>query len=146
MTRFDSSRDGRDKGALPAAVILTQLKWALQALAASPDNQASLFPEFVSVPDELALDFDHWRDVAVSNSQDLSPRQLHSLAVIDAHLKKMSRNGSDFDATYWTLDGLRTHLRWSYARELAKNALAEFGWAVELPPRDPGARGGTYVQ
>src|SRR6516225_2761064 len=41
-----------------------QLQWAVQALAQPAEVQPTLFPSFVVVADELALEFDHWRDVA----------------------------------------------------------------------------------
>ena len=40
---------------------MKRFEWSVRDLAQPSDIQSSLFPGFVCVPDELALEFDEWR-------------------------------------------------------------------------------------
>jgi hypothetical protein len=121
-----------------------QLKWALQALAIPAPDQRRLFPDFVVVADELALDFDHWQLVVLDNYDgELSTEQTSSLAEIDRTLGQMSGSGAD---ELWTELALSSSQHWADLRRLAGAALKVFGWPVESPPRDPHERGVTFVR
>src|SRR5690349_11816931 len=114
---------------------LTQLKWALQALAIPAPDQRRLFPELVSVPDELALDFDNWQSVVLGNyAGELSTEQASSLAEIGRTLARMSRIGADFKRELWTDVALGSSQQWADLRRLAVAALEAFGWPAESPP------------
>jgi hypothetical protein len=113
-------------------------------LAADSTAQLSLYPDYVDVAEELALDFDDWFRV-VSQDQ-LSEEQVRALDAIDDHLTAMSRGGADFAEEVWCEEALRDHARWSELRVLAIAALVAFGWPIEVPPRDPRDRGVTYVR
>lgn len=113
--------------------ILDQFKGSLQALAVPASDQLSLFPDFVCKADELALDFDHWYNVAESHIK-FTPEQTQVLAELDERLSEMSRNGSLFSEELWTEKGLETSEHWGRVRTLAQTALSEFGWTIEHPP------------
>lgn len=114
--------------------ILSSFKNAVQILAAPVDAQLQYFPDFVCVTDELALDFDHWQVVFISNFGDEATReQLAALAAIDERLDSLSRGGSEFDENFWTDEALRSSARWEELRHLAARALTTFGFPVDVP-------------
>ncbi len=65
------------------AGMMRRLKHSLQALAMPAEVQLSLYPDFVCKADELALDFDQWKDCVNSNGvgvlTDLQRRALTAL-------------------------------------------------------------------
>jgi hypothetical protein len=109
---------------------LEQLKWAVQALAQSPDDQLSLFPSFVCVADELALDFSQCFEVVLSAGL-LTPKQSEFLARLDTALEASS--GPDH-LEIWTNTALQDHEVWVHFRQLAVDALAACDWPNEAPP------------
>jgi hypothetical protein len=109
---------------------LDQLRWSLQALALPYAAQRKLFPSFACIADELALDFDHWRETAM-HQHDFIPDQLAALASLDALLTEMT---AENDPGLWTDDALARLPRWDKVRELARNALEAFDWMLETPP------------
>lgn len=113
-----------------------QLKWSLQALAASPSDQLALFPTVVVKADELAWDFDHWASVIRTGyEQDLSGSRAESLRAIDEKLSTMSRDGVAYDAELWSEAALSSSPHWEDVRRLATSALEAFGWALDGPPQ-----------
>jgi hypothetical protein len=106
------------------------LKWSLQALAAPVSEQLALFPDAVTKPDELALDFDTCA-AAVRAREDggLTDVQFAALAVIDDQLATMSRLGTELDADIWSEAALRHDPNWEQLRQFAADALEAFGWA-----------------
>lgn len=120
------------------ATALDQLRWALQALAAPADQQVQLFPSFVCIPDELVLDFDQWFRATTRNAE-FSSEQQTALAQLDESIAAWS---GPAHADVWLEAALATHPAWFDFRSLARDALASFGWLVELPPPD---RGAIYV-
>jgi hypothetical protein len=114
--------------------MLSTFKQALQILAAPPDEQIRHFPDFVCVTDELALDFDHWRVVFISNfGAEATSDQLASLAAIDEEFDFLSRGGSEFAEDFWTDEALRASARWEEIRQLAVQALTTFGFPLNIP-------------
>jgi hypothetical protein len=94
---------------------LDQLKWSLQALALPQDEQRGLFPSFVLVGDELALDFDLWRETALKEHA-FTTEQLLALASVDAVLSTMTQENN---MEFWDEPGV-DHPRWQEVRESAK--------------------------
>jgi len=47
--------------------IFERLKHSVQLLACPPEIQLKMLPRFVGKADELALDFDLWREVVLNN-------------------------------------------------------------------------------
>ncbi len=107
-------------------------QWAVQALAQPADIQPTLFPSFVVVADELALEFDNWRQAFDSNSgKSWSQAQREAVSAIDQLLCEMS--GPD-KPELWLDEGCLNHARWSEVRQLAMKVLSAFGWSPDLPP------------
>jgi hypothetical protein len=114
--------------------VIQQLQWALQALARPADEQISLFPDGVIVPDELASDFGNWSNAA-RPKLTLSHAQDQRLIDLDTALVEMS------PADCWTSHALLIDQKWMHVRRLAKAALAAFGWPEGRPPSERS----TYV-
>jgi hypothetical protein len=111
--------------------ILERLKHSVQLLACPADVQLRMMPDFVCKADELALDFDHWNDVVLSNlSSELRPAQKASLAAISNSVSEMTQAGP----TLWTEDSVRQSDQWAEVRVLAAKALESFNWPSEIPP------------
>lgn len=108
---------------------LERLKQSLQALAAPPDTQLGIYPDFVCKADELALDFDDW---FAMSERFLSAKQIGALEPIMSLLDGMSGPGGP-----WSEEDLRTDARWEQIRGLAKRALRVFKWPIEQPPTSP---------
>ena len=109
---------------------------ALQLLAAPADTQLAHFPEFACVTDELALDFDHWREVYLGAfAEDLSPYQIECFDQIAARFQALSEGGPAFQEDFWTDEALRSSPEWERIRRIARRLLAALDWAIE-PPRD----------
>ncbi len=109
-----------------------RLKHSLQALAMSAEVQISLFPDYVGEADELSLDFANFRETVVTNDAfALTATQRACLDDIDIRLAGMS---DVQHAAVWTRDALASRAEWQEIRQLATDALAAFGWAIERPP------------
>jgi hypothetical protein len=112
-----------------------QLRWSLQALAAS--SQPSLFPEWAVTPDHLAVDFDQCASVVLEHDRDeLADGQRRRLEAISEQLERMSRDGVEFDADLWSIAALESSDQWGVVRRLALETLDAFGWPADLPPAD----------
>lgn len=119
--------------------IFKQLKWSLQAMACSGEDQIQLFPDFVVVSDEIINDFDHWRQVAVGNHKsDFTMGQLESLTNIDRAIDNISNSKEEI----WDNESLKIHQLWDNLRDLGLKALKEFKWNNDAPPTNRS----TYVR
>jgi hypothetical protein len=112
---------------------IDQLKYAVQALSLDAEDQLASFPEFVLVTDELLLEFDNWKNVAVANySSSFSQEQLEILNDIEA----LASNYDSHHSYLSIAEELKTSAFWKQLRVLAKDALARFSWSSEIPPDD----------
>jgi hypothetical protein len=119
-------------GAPAMEEIEQQFKWSVQALAQPADVQPRLFPSFVVVADELALDFDNWWRASESNFGNAwSLEQRRAVLALDQLLAEMS--GSD-KPELWLEKGCLNHPKWSEVRKLAREVLFAFGWSPGIPP------------
>jgi len=108
--------------------IFDRLKRSLQLLACPPEIQLGKFADFVHVPDELALDFAHFRMVSVDNFRDeLSGKQLSCLYA-DQSFSQMPKSS-------FSPNTVTTSHEWQQIRQLAAEALKAFGWPLDEPPR-----------
>src|ERR1700677_136029 len=118
--------------------IFERLKHSIQLLACPPEVQLNLLPSFVCKADELALDFDNWREVALSNFRsELTDDQLSCLDAIDRSLSDLTR----MEPKHWTEYAVRKSEEWKRLRTFSAAALESFGWAREVPP----SHAGEYV-
>jgi hypothetical protein len=109
-----------------------QFQWAVQALAQPANVQPTLFPSFVVVADELALEFDHWMKVAGAEvGASWSPVQRGAVTALDRLLAEMSGPGKP---EFWLGEACLHHPIWSEVRQLASEVLFAFGWSPGLPP------------
>lgn len=110
--------------------IFERLKNSVQLLAALPDEQLNALPDYVCKADELALDFDQWREMTIHNyGNDLTSVQRSSLVALDDKLNQLTAQGKE----YWTDQAVRTSLEWQQVRELANHVLRAFSWPEETP-------------
>lgn len=103
-----------------------KLVQALKLLAARPEQLRQLFPDFVDVPDELALELDHWLVFGVDFvSQGLvSEEQLHDVQSIDDVFEAFSGRQ---DSQFWTMEAVASSEVWEQLRQKAKSILASMG-------------------
>lgn len=111
--------------------IFERLKHSLQLLAASAETQLRLLPAFVCKADELALEFDHWREVVFQKyTEDLTASQRSTLEAVDFKLAWMSDNPDE----HWTEEHVKESEHWREVRVLAAKSLDAFGWPRKTPP------------
>lgn len=109
-----------------------QLQWAIQALAQPANIQPSLFPSYVMVPDELALEFDHWYEVGSRQfGSSWTREQRNSLDALNHMLIEMTASAQ---SEVWHGKQTLLHPQWAKVRHLADMALQVFGWPQGLPP------------
>jgi hypothetical protein len=108
-----------------------QFQWAVQALAQPADVQPTLFPSFVVVADELALEFDNWRRAFEAHfGESWSSKQGKAIHVLDELLDRMSRGKPGL----WRGKDCLKERQWGEVRQLAEDVLDAFGWSPEIPP------------
>lgn len=108
--------------------IRNRFKHSLQALALPAASQRALFPLWVVITDELALEYDNSKMTFMDNPDThLSADQSEAISAIDAQLNAMARDA-------WEVDALGDHPDWDRLRLLGRAALGAFGWPQETPP------------
>jgi len=90
-----------------------------------------MIQHFVRKADELALDFDQWREIVLNNFRsELSIDQMSCMENIDRVLSELTHMGPE----HWTEDAVRESEEWKRVRTLATAALEAFGWERQKPP------------
>ena len=107
-----------------------KIKWILQALAQPAHIQISLFPNFVNVADELALEWGECFDLVNRKWDFFSSDQLMLIRSLDAQIVKMS---GVFNISLWNNEALSSACEWQVVRQLAKELLDIFEWNFEEP-------------
>ena len=111
---------------------LAQLMWSVQALAQGAARQRLLYPEFVSVPDELALEFEEHYSAFLGCKDGLADQaQIRALERLDRMLESMS---GPSNLEYWENTALDSNPAWNEVRILAKQVLKAMGWDDTPPP------------
>ena len=108
---------------------------SLRLLAARFKDQMAMFPEFVHVPDELALVFDDCIQLLpqiveaglISTDAEQSVRRI---------VKMLAERSAKGNAEFWTLDALERGKAWDEIRSLAVGALELLGFANVAPTMD----------
>ncbi len=109
-----------------------QLQYALQTLALPVTAQLRLHARDGCRVEELALAFDRWQAKARGEMQeDLTGEQVEVLNRLDKKLLLLS--GSRFKPA-WSDAALRQSAEWRQVRAMAREALAKFGWPLDVPP------------
>ena len=108
--------------------IFERLKRSLQLLACRAEIQLNNFPNFVAVADEMALDFENFRDTLTGNFRtELTAEQALCLDSLD-------RSSPELNKEAWSNGAVADSSEWCNIRYLAARALREFGWPLEEPP------------
>jgi hypothetical protein len=111
--------------------IFERLKHSIQLLASPPGIQLQLLPPYVCKADELALEFDHWREIALHNyGKEFGADQITAMTALDEKLEWLSVAVKDC----WTDEAVSTSAEWQNVRHLAAAALRAFSWPLEIPP------------
>jgi hypothetical protein len=119
---------------------LARLVDATRLLAADADMQIGVFPDFVHIPDELALTFDDafLLCAQLERSGHLNRAQIEALGCIDEALTELTNRR---DPSMWTLAAIHESFEWQEIRAKARAALDVMGVTMEPPT----LRGITYV-
>ncbi len=100
------------------------LIWALRALCQYAQTQASLYPSFVHVPDELVEDFGEAFDALEEATKNRWPK----LFELDSAI--MNKSGQ---LEFWTTVALSKHRFWDDLRVLSRSTLLEMGETTLCP-------------
>jgi hypothetical protein len=109
---------------------LAALRRCVQALAADAADQVRLFPAFVMVGDELALDFEEAMRSCRPAIAGLSERKRAAIDALDQQITALS---GAWNEAFWSTDGVMSDPRWEQIRARAREVLLACGWAVEVP-------------
>jgi DNA mismatch repair ATPase MutL len=103
----------------------------LRLVSMDSETQINLFPEDVSVTDEIALLFSDTFLLIKQNKDKISVdnSQYKLIEKIDNLFNEMSNSNKDF----WLIDALKKNPQWQSLRELGNTALKHFGEKKESP-------------
>lgn len=105
---------------------------SLQLIALPFEKQTKVLPEFVCLPDEIALIFDDmYRLVLDGDNTEFSTNTKKNLKLLDTLFEEMSKNKS-----LWTLSSLENSRDWEKSRDIAKLVLNELREPVSMPELD----------
>lgn len=110
---------------------MNKIKWITQAFAQNSEVQKSLFPDFVNVADELAVEWEVALD-EVNENVELTEEQRSAIKLLDAYMLSIS---GPTNIQYWNNDALCHSTEWNNMREMAKNILNIMGWDFVAPPK-----------
>lgn len=116
----------------------SRIEWIVRALAQPKDVQASLFPSFVCLADELALEFEECLSGLRAARAPLDAGVEQALNDLDRQLEMMS---GPSHPEFWTDEALETAAEWGRVRELAHAVLTKAAW----PCTSPGPTEQVYV-
>ena len=107
-----------------------KLEWVTRVFSQPSEAQKSLFPEFVNVADELAVEW----ELALEGreSVSLTDEQRLAIKVLDDYM--LSISGPE-NIQYWNDDALCYSTEWNHMRKLAENILNIMGWENSLPAK-----------
>jgi hypothetical protein len=115
------------------------LRHSVQALAQPADEQIALFPDFVVVGDELALDFESALERFRADAVSAPAQAVATVNALNAYLEQLSGPQNE---DFWLDEArLREDPRWNQVRQLALAVLEAFGWPNVTPKKNHA----TYV-
>lgn len=101
---------------------------ALRLLAASPLEQRNALPDWVAIPDEVAMTFGDAYDTI-----DLAGLPPSSLIVLEGIDRRLSAIQAEEGYDGWDAHALESSESWQELRELAKATLEALGATYEAP-------------
>ncbi len=110
--------------------MLERLKWSAMALSQDAETQNSLFPDFVLVADELALNWEEALNELNDPSLWINENQRSSVDKLSALLLSIS---GEENIKFWIDDALSEFHEWDDIRVAASEVLRSFGWPVMAP-------------
>lgn len=113
---------------------MNKIKWITQAIAQPCEVQKSLFPDFVNVADNLAVEWemalDELNDPLVASS--FTSEQKLAIKQLDDYM--LSISGAP-NIQYWNNDALCQCAEWKNMREMAMAILLIMGWEITVPAK-----------
>lgn len=110
---------------------MEKLEWVTRAFMQSSDTQMSLFPDFVNVADQLAVE---WEIALDDISYELlSIEQSSAIKEFDDYM--LSISGPD-NVRYWNNEALSSSIEWEKMRVLARKVVGSMEWSETPPPND----------
>lgn len=110
--------------------MLRRLKWAAMALSQEAATQHTLFPSFVVVADELALNWEEALRELDDPNLSINEEQRSAIAYLDALVLAIS--GPE-KLEYWSDEALSEFREWKQIRVAASQVLLAFNWPVGAP-------------
>ncbi|ACX86276.1 hypothetical protein F6Q07_22855 [Pectobacterium parmentieri] len=110
---------------------MNKIKWITQVFAQDSEVQKSLFPNFVNVADELAVEWEIALD-EVNENAELTEEQRLVIKVLDDYMLSIS---GPANIQYWNNDALCHSSEWCNMRKMAKNILDIMKWDCIVPPK-----------
>ncbi|AXH62568.1 hypothetical protein ABN306_20915 [Providencia huaxiensis] len=110
---------------------MEQLEWITRAFMQPSDTQMRLFPDFVNVADQLAVEWEIALDDI--NYELLSIEQSSAIKELDDYM--LSISGSN-NIHFWNNEALSSYIEWENMRALARNVVVSMGWSESPPPED----------
>ena len=111
---------------------LERLIQAIQLLAADYETQIGILPDFVHIPDELALTYGDCFLFAddIAEAGLIEEEVLVRLKELDDTFEHLSRKGNE---AFWTLSRLRDSDEWQCIRSMASKLLVVLGRQKQHP-------------
>ena len=117
---------------------LEQLQWATFAIAQPAAGQIALFPDFVVVADELALEWESALRRIDLEGDAITGDQRAAIRTLDTFMSSISGRENE---RFWTDEALRDAPEWRRMRDMAADIAKRFGW----PLAHPGPVSGFYI-
>lgn len=114
--------------------VLERLKWSAMALSQSAEAQLALFPGFVAVPDELALNWEEGLGDLKDPEVIISSAQRAKIEKLDAIILSMSGPNN---LKFWDNQALTEFREWDDVRAAASEVLSAFDWPAGAPEPSP---------
>lgn len=110
---------------------MNEIKRIVQSFAQPGDVQKSLFPDFVNVADELAVEW----EMALEglNDTSLTDKQKQVIKALDDYMLSIS---GPANIQYWNNEALCHSKEWDMMRNLAEDILCVMGWEKNIPPKN----------
>ncbi|XKM14527.1 hypothetical protein RCS94_04955 [Orbaceae bacterium ac157xtp] len=111
---------------------MNKIKWVTQAIAQPCEIQKSLFPDFVNVADELAVEW----EIALDELDDsnflssITNEQRRIIKKLDDYMLSIS---GPANIQYWNNDALCQSAEWQRMREMAIDILSIMQWEKIVP-------------